>query len=100
MIIMAFELKRRIESDKIIIGPKRLTRYEYAAILATLSVQIAYGAPIPLTQKELRQINESDPIEIAKLLIRKKKIPLTVLRYLPTGEFQAIPISKLEIVED
>ena len=69
---MSFAPRRRIESNDVVIGPKRLTRYEYAALLATLSVQIAYGAPIPLSRKELEQIDASNPIEIAKLLIKKK----------------------------
>ena len=50
-------LKKRIISDKVEIGPPRLTRYEYAAIVAMLAVQIAYGAPVLLSEKELETID-------------------------------------------
>ena len=97
---MSFSLKRQIVSDEIVIGPPRLTRYEYAAILAMLSVQIAYGAPVLLSKKELEEIDSTNPIEIAKLALKKKRVPLTILRYLPTGEYQLIPIHKLEMIEE
>jgi len=93
-------LRRRIESDRVEIGPPRLTRYEYAAIVAMLAVQIAYGAPVLLSEDELRTIDRTNPIEIAKLAVRKKKVPLTILRYLPTGEYQLIPLTWLEVEEE
>ncbi|MEX0567689.1 MAG: DNA-directed RNA polymerase subunit K [Candidatus Njordarchaeota archaeon] len=93
-------LKKQIISDKVEIGPPRLTRYEYAAIVAMLAVQIAYGAPVLLSKEEMRSIDQTRPIEIAKLAVKKKKVPLTILRYLSTGEYQLIPISWLEIEEE
>lgn len=93
-------LKKQIISDKVEIGPPRLTRYEYAAIVAMLAVQVAYGAPVLLSEKDLRSIDRTQPIEIAKLAVKKKKVPLTILRYLSTGEYQLIPLSWLEVVEE
>lgn len=97
---LSFPLRKKIDSDEIVIGPPKLTRYEYAAILSMLSVQIAYGAPVLLSDEEFREIDYTDPIEIAKLALKKKRVPLTILRFLPTGEYQLIPITKLEISED
>jgi len=93
-------LRKQIISDKVEIGPPHLTRYEYAAVVAMLAVQIAYGAPVLLSEAELKTIDRTNPIEIAKLAVKKRRVPLTILRYLPTGEYKLIPISWLEIVEE
>jgi len=93
-------LKKQVISDKVEIGPPHLTRYEYAAVVAMLAVQIAYGAPVLLTEKELNEIDKTNPIEIAKLAVKKRRVPLTILRYLPTGEYQLIPLSWLEVGEE
>jgi len=93
-------LKKQIISDKVEIGPRYVTRYEYATLVAVLAVQIAYGAPVLLSKEELKKIESTNPIEIAKLEIKKKRVPLTILRYLPTGEYQLVPLSWLEIVEE
>jgi len=93
-------LKKQIISDKVEIGPQYVTRYEYATLVAVLAVQIAYGAPVLLSKEELKKIESTNPIEIAKLEIKKKKVPLTILRYLPTGEYQLVPLSWLEIIEE
>jgi len=94
------KLTKQIISDKIEIGPPRLTRYEYAAIIAMLAVQIAYGAPVLLSDSEIKSLGKTDPISIAKYAVKKKRVPLTVLRFLPTGEYQLIPLSKLEVGEE
>jgi len=93
-------LKKQIVSDRVEIGPPYVTRYEYATLVAVLAVQIAYGAPILLSQEELKEIEATNPIEIAKLEIKKKRVPLTILRYLPTGEYQLVPLTWLEIYEE
>ena len=93
-------LGKRIRSDRVVIGPPRLTRYEYAAIIAMLAVQIAYGAPVLLSDEEIRSLGKTDPISIAKYAVKKKRVPITILRFLPTGEYQLIPLSWLEIEEE
>ncbi len=93
-------LGKRIKSDKVEIGPPRLTRYEYAAIVAMLAVQIAYGAPVLLSEREIESIGKTDPISIARYAVKKGRVPITILRFLPTGEYQLIPISWLEIEEE
>lgn len=90
-------LKRRITSNSVAIGPPHITRYEYATLVAIRAVQIAYGAPVLLSKDELKTIDASNPIQIAKLEIAKKKVPLTICRYLPTGEYQLIPLAWLEV---
>ncbi|MCR8432846.1 MAG: DNA-directed RNA polymerase subunit K [Crenarchaeota archaeon] len=93
-------LKKRISDNHVVIGPPHLTRYEYATLVAIRAIQIAYGAPAFLSKDELKMIDSSNPIQIAKMEISKKKVPLTICRYLPTGEYQLIPLAWLEVLDE
>jgi len=65
----------------------RYTKYEKARMLGSRALQIAMGAPflIKLEQKDLKKI-KYNPVEIAKLELKKGVIPMTVKRPLPEKE--------------
>jgi len=98
--MVASNRRRRIEikSDKIEIGPQRLTIYEIARIIGARAAQIANGAPILVS---LAELNLSDPreIDIARKELEMKVLPITVQRWLPDGRYQNIPIQWLNLEE-
>ncbi len=98
--MVAFGKRKRIEikSDKIEIGPPRLTIYETARIIGARAAQIANGAPILISLIELKgsKLNE---IDIAKKELEKGVLPITVQRWLPDGRYQNIPIQWLSYSE-
>jgi DNA-directed RNA polymerase subunit K/omega len=55
-----------------------LTQYEYSALLSTRARQIATGSPI-----KVKWNNPFNPIEIAKLEIEQRVVPLTIIRKIP-----------------
>lgn len=91
--------RREIKSDNIVIGPSRLTIYEIARIIGARATQIAYGAPILLPPKILKEVGK-DEIQIAKEELRRGLLPITVQRWLPSGVYQNIPIKKLRFIEN
>ncbi len=91
--------RQEIKSDKVVIGPPRLTIYEIARIVGARATQIAYGAPILLPPKILKEVGK-DEIRIAKEELKRGLLPITVQRWLPSGVYQNIPIKKLRFVED
>jgi len=62
----------------------RLTKYEYARLIGTRADQISRGAPVLVSVPW----EVTNPLDIAKLELEQKKIPLIVRRYLPGGEFE------------
>ena len=82
-------------SSEIHIGPPRLTIYEIARILAIRAAQLSAGAPplIPVHQG-------MSIADIAREELRRRIIPIVVIRVRPDGRWQAIPLAKLEIMED
>lgn len=85
------------------IGPRMLTRFEYARILGARALQISMGAPVTFEVSE-EQVNpepeevkqeEGDPLLIAEREIRQRLLPILVRRTLPDGRFQDIPIEYL-----
>ncbi|MHA1590265.1 MAG: DNA-directed RNA polymerase subunit K [Candidatus Njordarchaeales archaeon] len=98
---MAFIRKKSIEikSNKVEIGPPRLTVYEIARIIGARATQIAFGAPILISLAEvtLTEINE---IDIAKLELKLGVLPITIQRWLPDGRYQNIPIQWLKFEEN
>ena len=74
-----------------IIGPKRLTRYERARIISARALQLSMGAPPFIDIKNLPK----DPIIIAEKELEMEVLPLTVARWLRTGEKQLIPVKWL-----
>jgi len=66
----------------------RLTRFEVARIISARALQIALGAPV------LVKSDKTDAIELAKEEFRKKMIPVTIRRTLPSGEIRIVAIKK------
>ncbi len=65
----------------------KLTRFEVTRLISARAVQLALGAP-QLVQAE-GNISMED---IAKLELKEKVLPLSVLRQLPTGQIQRIEV--------
>ena len=82
---------REIVSDKIVIGPPKLTRFEKARIIGARGLQLSLGAPILIKISK----DMSDPIIIAEMELMKNALPLTISRLLPDGKYQNIPLSWL-----
>ena len=64
------------------------TRFEVARLLAARALQIALGAPI------LVKTEKTKPEEIAKEEFKRKLIPMTIKRRLPSGEEMVIDVKK------
>lgn len=58
-----------------------LTQYEYSALLSTRAKQIATGSPI-----KVKWNTSFNPIEIAKLEIEQRVVPLTIIRKIPDSD--------------
>ena len=78
-------------SDKVKIGPPKLTRFERARIVGARALQVSLGAPILI---EL-VLSLSDSIDIAIAELREGVLPMTIRRTLPEGTFQDIPLVDL-----
>jgi DNA-directed RNA polymerase I, II, and III subunit RPABC2 len=76
------------KNNEILIGPVRLTRFEKARITGARSLQLSLGAPI-LTKLPPEF---TDTIMIAKYELEKKTLPISIMRILPNGLYQDIPI--------
>ena len=99
--MVTFPYRRRIEikSDKIEVGPPRLTVYELARIIGARAAQIAHGAPILISLLENHNVKINE-IEIARRELKAKVLPITVQRWLPDGRYQNIPIQWLKYLEN
>ena len=71
------ERERKL-SEEILIGPRKLTRFERARIISARALQVSLGAPI------LAEIPDSmsDPIDIALAELEGNVLPLTLRRSL------------------
>ncbi|MCQ5336928.1 MAG: DNA-directed RNA polymerase subunit K [Candidatus Methanomethylicia archaeon] len=76
-------------TEKKIIGPSKLTKYERARVIGARALQISMGAP-PLIMTTAKS-----PIEIAEEELKEKVLPITIRRKLPDGRYQDIPIKWL-----
>ena len=75
-------------SELIEIGPPRLTSFERARIIGVRALQIAMGAPTLLAE-----VSEKDtPVDIAARELETGALPLIIVRRLPNGEEQLIPL--------
>lgn len=76
---------------RINIGPPKLTRFERARIIGARALQLALGAPpfIPVPP------NIKDPISLAIAELESKALPISIIRTLPDGKYQDIPIDWL-----
>lgn len=89
-------LSSKNTDQKILIGPKMLTRFEYARILGARALQISMGAPVlVLEQEEQEEQEQGDPLLIAEREIRQGLLPILVRRTLPNGRYQDIPLPYL-----
>lgn len=88
---------------EILIGPKMLTRFEYARILGARALQISMGAPVLVELEESTDVKEGedvvkeqgDPLLIAEKEIKKTLLPIQIRRTLPDGKYQDIPLAYL-----
>jgi DNA-directed RNA polymerase subunit K/omega len=77
-------------SQKIIVGPPKITRFEKARIVGARALQISMGAPILVDAEE-----NTNPIDIAITELGAGILPITIRRTLPDGTFQDIPLKWL-----
>lgn len=98
MVAFSKRKKHEIKSDKIEIGPTRLTIYEIARIIGARAAQIANGAPILISLVGL-DTSKIKEIDIAKKELELRALPITVQRWLPDGRYQNIPIQWLSYEE-
>lgn len=78
-------------SEKVTIGPPKLTRFEKARIIGARALQISLGAPI----LALLEKGVSDPIDISLIELDEGVLPMTIRRTLPEGRYQDIPLIDL-----
>lgn len=65
------------------ITTKYMTKYERARVLGTRALQISMNAPVMVDLE-----GETDPLRIAELELRLKKIPMIIRRYLPDNSYE------------
>jgi DNA-directed RNA polymerases I, II, and III subunit RPABC2 len=80
------------QDQEILIGPKRLTRFEKARITGARSLQISFGAPLMIKG----DVNARSSISLAIEELEKKALPISIRRTLPNGIYQDIPIEWLK----
>jgi len=81
-------------SDRPKITTRYMTKYERARILGTRALQISMNAPVMVEVG-----GATDPLEIAIMELREKKIPFTVRRYLPDGSYEDWSVQELIVSE-
>jgi DNA-directed RNA polymerase I, II, and III subunit RPABC2 len=87
-------------SNKVVVGPPKITRFEKARIVGARSLQISMGAPILLILDETLSSGGTglnSPIEIALKELDMGILPITIRRTLPYGTFQDIPLKWLAV---
>ena len=89
------ERERKL-SEKILIGPRKLTRFERARIIGARALQVSLGAPILI---ELPS-SMSDPVDIALTELEGNVLPMTLRRALPDKTYQDIPLAVLTAEKD
>jgi DNA-directed RNA polymerase I, II, and III subunit RPABC2 len=78
-------------SEKVTIGPPKITRFEKARIVGARALQVSLGAPILV----LLEKGVSDPIDISLIELDEGVLPMTIRRTLPEGRYQDIPLIDL-----
>ena len=81
-----------IQDKQILIGPKRLTRFEKARITGARSLQISFGAPLMIKA----DVKSRSSISLAIEELEKKTLPISIRRTLPNGLYQDVPIEWLK----
>ncbi len=69
----------KLKEDSDLLGPKRLTKFEKIRIISIRAQQIASGSPLFLNENEIPE-GVTDPVELAKLEIKKGRLPLILER--------------------
>ncbi len=84
-------VRERKLSEKILIGPRKLTRFERARIIGARALQVTLGAPI------LAEIPDSmtDSVDISLAELEGNVLPMTLRRALPDKTYQDIPLTVL-----
>ncbi len=77
--------------NEVVIGEAVLTRYERARVVGARALQVSQGAPV------LIDVDADDfrPIEVAKMELKSRVLPVGMQRRIPNGKFQIIPIQWL-----
>eukprot|EP00002_Diphylleia_rotans_P035333 TRINITY_DN7697_c0_g1_i1.p1 TRINITY_DN7697_c0_g1~~TRINITY_DN7697_c0_g1_i1.p1 ORF type:complete len:129 (-),score=41.73 TRINITY_DN7697_c0_g1_i1:458-844(-) len=70
-----------------------LTKYERARVLGTRALQLSMNAP-PMVELP----GETDPLEIARLELQQRKIPLIIRRFLPDGSYEDWSLSDPDLI--
>lgn len=78
--------------SEIVIGSKRITKYERARVIAARALQLSMGAP-PLI--DVSKYGFKDPVVIAEKEFELGVLPMFIKRELPNGEYQLIPVKIL-----
>ena len=73
------------------IGPVRLTRYERSRVVGARALQISMGAPILVRLES----GLNDPIRIAESELKKRVLPITIRRKLPSDAFEDVALIDL-----
>jgi DNA-directed RNA polymerases I, II, and III subunit RPABC2 len=76
------------EGNQVLIGPRRLTRFERARITGARSLQLSLGAPSLI--RIPNDVRDSISLAIAELDLQA--LPISIRRILPNGMYQDIPI--------
>jgi len=84
-------LDREREKIGVLAGPKWLTRFERARIVGARALQISMGAPILIDAKKAPK----SLFALAETELKDGRLPMTVRRTLPTGEYFDISLSTL-----
>ena len=75
-----------------------LTKYEKARIIGARALQISKNSPILISNEQ--RGDETDPILIAEIELREKKIPFIIRRYLPDGSLEDWPVRDLKLSDN
>ena len=84
-------LDREKEKLGVLAGPKWLTKFERARIVGARALQISMGAPILVSSKKAPK----SLFALAETELKEGKLPMTVRRTLPTGEYFDISLAIL-----
>ena len=85
-----------ISSQSGIVGPPRLTRFERARIIGARALQISLGAPVLIEVPE----NVRDPVDIARMELERRILPITIRRRLPDGSYMDVALQDLLHTEE
>lgn len=94
-VVEIVEISKLVKTEDRVTTPY-LTKYERARVIGMRALQISQGAPL-LVELEKGQI---DPIQIAEMELKAKKLPLVVRRYLPNKSYEDWEVRELTDIKD